>query len=347
MTDPMAAPGLPHRPRHWVYLDDARTHEVHAQLAPRTNEFLLNMTEFPAGSRDPTEALVDERRLDTTEQVRVALAELEQRLALSGTYFRADVEDMRWSPLQAPAGARKVDLRAFEAALPGATTPGAKMTFHHFHSSSKERDSLVIAMPRADLGVPRSILAQLDFDFPRVDQGDLKVLHTRLAPGTLRSAVVKQHVELPAHGYSKLVEPRDYERAFGNGWVERTREVFRRAAARVFSLAPPPPPPPVAKDHAYIAADRLEKAVVHPKLRAIRDRYVTDAEAERILAGGELGIRRYVQVRRKKADHHTIYDLSLLESLLLVEYGLKRGQQALLDEEGAKLLRYAMPDRAA
>ena len=344
----MTAPGPLPRPRHWVYLDDARTHEVHAQLAPRPGEYLLAMTEFPAGSRDPAEALVDERHLDTTEQVRLALSELEQRLSLSGTYFRADVEDMRWSPLQAPAGARKVDLRAFEAALPAsAGAPAAKLTFHHFHASARNRDALIIALPRADLATPRSILAQLDFDFPHVDAGDLKVLHTRLAPGTLRSAVVKQHMDLPSHGYSKLVEPKDYERAFGNGWVERTREVFRKAAARVFSLAPPPPPPPVGRDHAYIAAERLQKVVVHPKLKALRDRYLKPDEAETLLQGGELIIRRHVQVRRKRADHHIIYDLSLLESLLLVEYGLRRGQQALLDEEGAKLLRYAMPDRAS
>lgn len=344
----MTAPGPGHRPRHWVYLDEARTHEVHAQLAPRPEDFVLATTEFPAGSRDPAEALVEERTLGSTEQVRLALVELEQRLALSGTYFRADVDDMRWAPLQAPAGARKLDLRAFESALPAATgaQPGAKLSFHHFHASARDRDALLIALPRGDLAQPRSILAQLDFDFPHVDRGDLKVLHTRLAPGTLRSAVVKQHVELPAHGYAKLVEPKDYERAFGNGWVERTREVFRRAAARVFTLAPPPPPPPVARDHAFIAADRLQQAVAHPKLKTLRDRYVTPQEAEALLAGGELAIRRHVQVRRKRADHHAVYDLSLLESLLLVEYGLRRGQQALLDEEGAKLLRYAMPERS-
>lgn len=341
----MTATGTAPRPRHWVYLDDARTHEVHAQLAPRPGEFLLAMTEFPAGSRDPAEALVDERHLGTTEQVRLALSELEQRLALSGTYYRADVDDMRWAPLQAPAGARKVDLRAFEAALPGAQAAGAKLGFHHFHASSKGRDALLITLPRTDLATPRSVLAQLDFDFPHVDAGDLTVLHTRLAPGTLRSAVVKQHVELPTRGYAKLVEPRDYERAFGTGWVERTREVFRRAAARVFHVAPPPPPPPVARDHAYLPADRLRQAVAHPKLKALRERLVTPQEADALLGGGELTIRRHVQVRRRRADHHAVYDLSLLESLLLVEYGLRTGQQALLDEEGAKLLRYVMPEK--
>ena len=102
----------------------------------------------------------------------------------------------------------------------------------------------------------------------------------------------------------------------------------------------------MGRDHAHIAADRLEKAVAHPKLQALRDRFLKPDEAESLLAGGELTIRRHVQVRRKRADHRVIYDLSLLESLLLVEYGLRRGQQALLDEEGAKLLRYAMPERS-
>lgn len=343
----MAEPGGTLRARHWVYLDDAKTHEVHAQVEPRPGEIYLAMTEFPAGSRDPAEALVDERRLGTEDQLRLALVELEQRLAVSGQYFRADVENMRWSPLQAPGGARKVDLRAFEVPLPGATTPAARLGFHHFHASSSKRDSLLITVPRTDLGTPRSILAQLDFDFPRVDTGDLRVLHTRLAAPTLRSRLVKEHLELPTHGYSKLVDGADYERTFGKGWADRARAMFRAAATRVFNLnAAPLAPPSVSSDHAHIDAGRLEAALGSAKVKTLRARFVTQGEAEFLFGGGELAIRRFVQARRKKADHHVVYDLSILESALLVEYGLRKREQALLNEEGARLLRYAAPARA-
>src|SRR5688500_20186385 len=85
------------RGRHWVYLDQERTHEVHALVEPRVSELIFSTTEFPAGSREPGEAMTEERVLSTTEQLRLALFDLESRLALSGTYYRADVAEMKWS----------------------------------------------------------------------------------------------------------------------------------------------------------------------------------------------------------------------------------------------------------
>lgn len=339
----MVEPGVV-RARHWVYLDDARTHEVHAQVEPRPTDIHLATTEFPAGSRDPTEALTEERSLSSAQQLDAAIRDLEERLAVSGQYYRADVEDMRWSALRSPAGARRIDLRAHEVALPGATTPAAKLAFHHFHSSG--RDALLISLPRTDLETPRSILAQLDFDFPHVDRGEMRVLHTRLAPSTLRSAVVKQHFELPTQGYAKLVESRDYEGAYGPGWLERTRDVFRRAAQRAFTLDTLPraaPTRPNASDHPPVEQTQLAAALRTPKVSQLRYRYLTPSEAEDLLQRGELSIRRFVQTKRKRADHHTMFDLSLLESILLVEYGMRVGQQDILREQGAKLLRFTAP----
>ena len=228
----MATPTVALKARHWVYLDDQRTHEVHSLVHPRApNDILLNTTEFPAGSRDAAEAIVDERALTTQGQLDLAMRQLEERLALSGTYYRADVQNMQWSLVAPPPAARRIDLRAHEVALPGAAT-GAKLGFHHFHGD--RRDSLLISVPREDLPT-RSILAQLEFEFPYADAGELKVLHPRLSPGTLRSSLAREHVELPTRGFAKLIDAPDYERAFGSGWLERTRQTFRLAAARVLS----------------------------------------------------------------------------------------------------------------
>lgn len=342
----MATPSEPRRSRHWVYLDEPRTHEVHAQIDARGPGYVFSTTEFPAFSRDPAEAIVDERALTSTEQLALAMRQLEERLALSGTYFRADVADMRFAPLPAASGARKLDLRAHEIAIPGGA-PGAKMGVHHFHAAEGGRDRLLVTLPRLDQGGARSVLAQLDFDFPNVDAGDLAVLHPRLAAPTLRSALAKAHVELPTQGFAKLIEPTDYQRAFGSKWIERTRETFRLAASRVLGARRLEPPAPLAKEeYPAVEARSLAEALRDERVRALRSRYLGPGDADSLLSVGELAIRRYIQQKRRRADHHAQFDLSVVESSLLVEYGLRREMRALLDEEGAKLLRMMRGARA-
>lgn len=331
--------------RHWVYLDDQRTHEVHALVEARTpREFLLSMTEMPAGSRDATELVVEEKSFDTTEKVRVAMAQLEERLALQGTYYRADAQDMRWHLLAPSPAARRIDMRAHEVVIPGAPVPGAVMGLHHFHAGAPGRETLLVSLPRFDLeGQSRTILAQLDFEYPHVDESEVKVLHTRLAQTTLRSQLAKQHVELPTRGYAKLIGPKDYASAFGADWLERTRETFRMAAARVLNIGHAPavkPAPLKLEEYAEASIAALTEAIESDRVRDLRDRFLGPTEARSILSGGELGIRRFVQTKQRRADPHLAFDLSVLQSALLVEYGLRSHMQSLLDEEGAKLLRY-------
>jgi hypothetical protein len=332
------------RPRHWIYLDDERTHEVHALVEPRIGDLLFTTTEFPAGSLDPAEVLMDERALGTTAQLDVALRGLEERLALLGTYYRADAQDMRWTRVAPPPAARAIDLRAHEIALPGAA-PGATMGVHHFHGGAS--DTLLISLPRSDLKQPRAILASVEIATSRADDAKIEVLHTRLAPATLRASLARQHIELPARGLAKLVDAADYERALGPSWMERARDTFRLATSRL--LAPPAKPAPPQPERETTLPPRLQparlaQALSSAPILALRLRHV-GPDAERILAGGELSIRRFVQSKRKRADHHTAFDLSILESSLLVEYGLREGKPALLDEEGGRLLRYAGASR--
>ena len=74
---------------------------------------------------------------------------------------------------------------------------GGKMRFHHFHGNETGRDRLILSMPRPGMD-GRHVLAEMIFEFPRVDAGELTVLHARLAPPMLASAVAKDASRLRA-----------------------------------------------------------------------------------------------------------------------------------------------------
>ena len=123
--------------------------------------------------------------------------------------------------------------------------------------------------------------------------------------------------------------------------------MFRRATARVLSFgqeslfAPgrAAAEPSAALPHQDAAS--LKAALEADRVRNLRQRFLASGNLDALFEAGELGIRRYVQAWRRRGDHTIAYDLSVFESSLLVEYGLRTGTQALLDEEGAKLLRFA------
>lgn len=335
----MAAASLPRlTPRHWVYLDEQRTHEVHAEVEARDEESLLVTTEFPAGGRDPSEAVQSARRVTEEAEVRALLNDLEGRLRLSGNYFRLNVADMKWTPLGQPAS--RVDLRAIELPMPGATSSTQTMGFHHFHNP-KGDDRLLITMPRVDLGGDRHVLAELSFEFPLVDSGDLQVRHTRLTPPILRSSLVHEHVEMPRQGYSKLIEAKDYHAAYGEGWVESARLMWRNAASRLLrrptaettqvTVRAPPQPGRV---------EEMREALGHAKVLGLKMRFLQPGEEKRAIAGGEHAIRRLVQAKRRLHDHTVAYDLAMLEAALLLAYAIPNESWSLVEEESDKLLRY-------
>lgn len=334
----MAASVTDMAPRHWVYLDDQRTHEVHAQYAAAGPEGFLVTTEFPMGSREPTEMVQAQLRIRGESELVSLLMELEQRLALTGRYFRADANKLQWSPVD--VSVPQVDMRAHEAAIPGMEATGGKMRFHHFHAGASGRDRLIISMPRPELA-GRHVLAEMSFEFPRVDAGDLNVLHTRLAPATLASAVAKEHVEAPRKGFAKLIEARDYERTFGDGWFDKTRAMLSRAAARLVGGAAPvveeAPPKPMGEP-ARLAEMRL--ALSSPKVEALKNRYVDPVAEALLVEAGEHAIRKYVSGLRRKISHQQAYDISLLEAALLTEYAIPAKMWDLASDEGGKLLRY-------
>ena len=338
----MATASLPRVvPRHWVYLDEHRTHEVHAEVEARPEDDVLVTTEFPAGSRDAAEAVQLARRVTAESEVAAHLLDLEARLRLSGTYFRLNLASMKWTPLGPPTPEMAVDLRAIELPMPGGA-PGAKMGFHHFHNPEGE-DRLLITMPRTDIGGDRHVLAELAFEFPQVDAGDLQVRHTRLTPPVLRSSLVREHVEKPREGFSKLVDAKDYHAAYGDGWVESARTMWRSAASRLLRrppTTPTPPAPPSAGPLAPARAAELREALVDAKVLGLKARFLQPGEESRALLGGEHAIKRLVLTKRRQHDHTSAYDLSMLESALLLQYAIPAESWSLCDEEGDKLLRY-------
>jgi len=332
----LAAPRL--GPRHWIYLDEAQTHEVHAQVEPRPGEAILLTTEFPRASRDAADVVQDVRRVTEEAELQAALGELEDRLRLSGSYYRANASDLQWAPLGITP--RAVDLRALELPIPGAPRADARMGFHHFHNPNGT-DRLLVTMPRFDVpGLERQILAELEFEFPRVDVGTLSIVHPRLAGPTLRSALVKEHVVLPQKGFGKLVEAVDYAKAFGDSWIESAKEMWRGAAARMLSPRPTEPLPTYQKPKRPDRVAQIEEALGHAKVLGLRAKYLQGDEGKRAVANGEHAIRRLIQAKRRMLDHTSAYDLAMLESSLLLESALRNEVWSLFDEEATKLLRF-------
>lgn len=328
-------------PRHWVYLDEQRTHEIHAEVETRDEDDLLVTTEFPAGSRDPAEAVQSARRVTAEAEVAHHLLDLESRLRLSGSYYRLNVANMKWTSLGPARTEPRIDLRAIELPMPGGAS-GQKMGFHHFHNPGGE-DRLLITMPRVDIGGDRHVLAELAFEFPQVDAGDLQVRHTRLTPPILRSSLVQEHVEKPKQGFAKLIEAKDYHAAYGEGWVESARLMWRSAASRLLrrpTSAPAPTAVPVKGPVPPERVAELREALVDAKVLGLKARFLQPGEEERALLGGEHAIRRLIQSKRRQHDHAVAYDLSMLESALLLMYAIPAESWSLCEEESDKLLRF-------
>lgn len=324
-------------PRHLVYLDETRTHEVHAEVEAAVDEDRLVTTEFPAGSRDPAEAVQLARRVTAEAEVEKLLAELETRLRLTGNYFRADAADMRWTALGPPATGARVDLRAIELPLPGAPS-GAKISFHHFHAGGEDR--MLIHMPRLDTEREQHVLAELAFRFPTVETGDLRLLHTRLTPTTLRTSLVQRHLDLPRQGYGKLLEPGDYQRVYGDEWQAATRAVFGGAAARMVAVRPEGPLLTHGGADAHPRLPEVRVALRSPRVATLKARFMEPGEATNALSGGEHGIRRLVNAKRRQLPHTASYELSILEAALLLEFAVSANVFSLVEEEAEKMLRF-------
>ena len=324
--------------RHWVYTNDARTHEVHAQSAiPGNRAGILRTTEFPVGSNDPTEVVLAEMRVEDELQLRMLLRELEERLAFTGTYYRADAANMKWANLPQPERTAP-DLRAHQVPLPGAGK-GAAMQLHHFHKQDAGQDRMLLSMPSP--GAPgRHVLAQVEFDWPDMAGGDLNILHHKLTATTLKSSVVREHIEAPRKGFAKLIEARDYQRTFGDSWRERTKQMLSRAANVFFGTDAPSTPPEPLPAGAPEDLQLMRESLSSPRVMALKARFVSSIDEAHLVAGGEHAIRRHILGLRMRNDHRSHYDLAIVEAALLLQYADPAQMWDLVTEAGGKVMRF-------
>jgi hypothetical protein len=195
-------------------------------------------------------------------------------------------------------------------------------------------------MPRMDIPGDRQILAELNFEFPRVEAGELQIVHPRLAPPTLRSALVREHIEMPQKGFGKLVEAADYVRSFGETWLESAKQMWRGAAARMLSPHPQEPIQAYQRPKRPDRVAEIQEALGSAKVLTLKARFLHGDEGARALAAGEHAIRRLIQTKRREMDHTVAYELAMLESSLLLEHAMGAEVWSLFDEEQTKLLRY-------
>ncbi len=328
---------IAHHARHWVYLDKDRTHEVHVEVITDAKGSRFVTTEFAHRCLDPAEAVTHEEPIEAAWEIEVERTRVEGRLSRMGTYFRKTVGESRWHPLQsrpqtAPLG--------HAVSMPGGTHPEAKLGFHHFHDEKRSRDRLLLSVPRLDLAQPRFILADIAYEFPEINRGNLTIAHTRLTDITLRSVVSRADLDLADHGFRRLTTPLDYAAAYGADWRRTIPASIDEVTARVLAgrIGPGEAPradPPVPLLGIHEARELLGDAAL-----ARLKRYLNEEE-DSLWARGELGIRRFVSARRRTTSNAEQHELSALEAYLLVGYGFHSGNAQLVGVEGAKLARWA------
>lgn len=319
----------------WIYADVGRTHLVHATLETRAGKLHFVVAETPIGSRAPEDVLVQATPLAGPWDVAVERAALEMRLAGSGDYERADGN--RWTRITARPSISHLD--GHLVPVPGGN--GANAEFHLFHDRKQERERALVSLPRVDLPDGRFVLAELAFRFPHVETGDLGILHARLAQATLRSRLVRAHLDLRSHGFAKVVTNEDFLAAYGPDWRTDVRNAFdaltRRLLAGRLGRGDGWRPETVREPPVHLAALRM--AYTDATLARVRAANLAPSEESALVARGEFAIRRWTTTRRKSVAHNEQHLLSLLECYLLARHGDEWGDDALRDREGAKLLR--------
>lgn len=330
-TDPRALQSL--------YFDEARTHEILTSLESGPGGLALTVIELPYGSRDPADAVTRAETLTEPWEARLVVKELEARLAASGErYYRVTPDALQPAllPFVAQPGG---DYKPREVTVPGPGDRPLVVRYAHYHRPDG-LSRLQLAVPRPDLlPLDRHLLAAVDFRFPDTASAEPRVLHGRLASGTLRQQWVDAHLDLPRAGFRRLATARDYAGAFGSDWQDAMRSSCARALTRLLDTADaparpaaPPPPPPSAP-----AGTLLD--VARPLVLGLRRSFLAPAEEEALIAQGEIAIRKFVAGRRRTAAHDQQAALSLLEAALLVLDAARKDNGRALVEEGRRLRR--------
>lgn len=311
------------------YEDEHRSHEVFTLLEPSGSGVRLTVVEVPHGSRDPLDAVSHAEVLESAWDARLAVLDVESRLAATGVRHRRTLL-ATGETIEIPFARGASTPPPTVAPLPG----GRTIRYHTFHRGDGET-RVELAVPRVDLGATRFLLGRLDFRFPDVDRGDLRVLHARLSEGTLRQAWAEAHHELPRLGYRHLATPVDYALALGPDWRDRWAGAWQGLVRRLLDggLGRPEPAPAAAPAP---VPDGALAVLTSPEVAAVERAHLQPGEAERLVDAGEFRIRRFIESRRRLVPHGVQPDLSLLEAALLLRHGRARGLPRVVAEQAER-----------
>lgn len=344
------------RARLWRYLDEARTHQVDAWTeldADGASRYIVQERLF--GHDDPQDMHVERHPLKAPWETTMHQADLETRLALLGSYHAQDsARGGGWFRLRAPlaAGRPALDLEAMR--IPGGQ---ANIEFHHYQRMDGARAVTLLGVAQELAAGKRYLLGRLDYRFPDVDGGNLRVVHPRLPQPVYRSLLAQQHLELHELEFRKSGEG---IRADSQSWAalracldailsrllqgnlgDRARpaqlptelQVALRASAGASKAARQFGVEDEGLGSASAVAARpmgkfdemdpdILSALGNPKLLALHARWLQPGEDIALQKSGELAIRERIVKLRASVPAEEQHIVSLLEASLLVRAAL-------------------------
>ncbi|HUR68150.1 MAG TPA: hypothetical protein VM370_02810 [Candidatus Thermoplasmatota archaeon] len=311
----------------WRYLECAHAHEVLAEW--RAAEGVLLLRETAPGA--PDARLESALRIAAPWEARVALWQLEARLAALGAYWRQRSSDgAGWRALLRPAGAPEPDMRR-NMVIDATLAP----LVHHFHDELGRGDHLLAALRSPG---ERFVVIRAQIDVPGLDVGRIDVLHPRLPERMAKSVVMREQLALMEQGLAKVTTRSDYLRAFGDGGDHRAQRVMDAVRARVREgdLARP--------ERSHEAKEEYAEFLIlinDPRLRALHKRFLTAKEESELLTQGAAAIAKAIAYKRAFVDHTAQHLLTLLEASLLARERLRTGKLAREDPEVRNLTHLA------
>lgn len=318
----------------WHYVDDRRTHEVHAgfRQAEGRQEFVIR--EMAVGNADAQQVVETRHAIAAAWEARLHHMELESRLALLGSYWRYDAQaGGPWTKVKSLGAA--ADLRPVQENL-----LQGEARFYHFHHRTTGEDAILLEVPHRVGEAPRGFLARLDFRWPDAETGAVRILAKAVPPVLIRSVLAREHLDLQARGSEKLVFTQDFLRAHRQGWKRDTLEAYQTLLRRISEgrLEKPKPgealPPPADSTYTDFLA-----SLTDPRVLALHARFLAPGEEAELIRSGEVAIRRAIQQRRHKYPEQDQIYLNVLEASLLARAGLRPGQRAHVDPDVAAMVR--------
>lgn len=317
-----------------TYVDEARTHHVHARLVEDLDtgrlQFLVMESSYEGFSNE--DLLFTRVPLHDAWEARFHQADLEGRLAQIGKYWRHDrATNAGWLALRRNPGVPRVDLRP----VPWDERERG-LGFHHFHRPG-EQERLLVTVPRPLPVGMRFTVAHLEFNFPEARTGELRLLHDHLPIAPLRSLLTREHVELSRRGYDKLIDPREFSMKYGPDWRKMMHDAFAVVVERVADnqLGKAAAPEELVRD-AGLASD-FQRLLADPRLAAIHRKFLAAKDEEILLGTNEVMVRRWVGSKRSRTRHEEQHLLSLVEASLLARMAIHHGSA--LDDSIARQLR--------